>query len=83
MQVDQNVDEGWPLLLVDLKGEKKEVLLQPGQMLLYESAKVPHGRQRPLNGTFYDNVFVHFRPSKAWYETEEEPKVLLTKEDLI
>jgi hypothetical protein len=31
-------------------------------MLLYESAKVPHGRQFPLNGDFYDNLFIHFQP---------------------
>ena len=31
-------------------------------MLLYESAKVLHGRQESLVGDFYDNVFVHFQP---------------------
>lgn len=31
-------------------------------MLLYESAKILHGRQFPLDGDFYDNLFVHFHP---------------------
>ena len=38
------------------------IYLKPGEMLLYESAKVPHGRQFPLEGDYYDNLFVHFRP---------------------
>lgn len=64
LQIDQKVDEKWPLNLVDHKGQKKSVSLKPGQMLLYESATVPHGRQFPLNGDFYDNIFVHFAPAK-------------------
>ena len=32
-------------------------------MILYESASVPHGRQFPLEGEFYDNVFIHFVPT--------------------
>ena len=31
-------------------------------MVLYESATVPHGRQFPLDGEYYDNLFVHFFP---------------------
>ncbi len=31
-------------------------------MLLYESAKCPHGRPDPLVGEYYDNLFVHFIP---------------------
>ena len=31
-------------------------------MILYESATVLHGRQFPLQGEFYDNIFFHFRP---------------------
>ena len=31
-------------------------------MILYESATVLHGRQFPLEGEFYDNIFFHFRP---------------------
>jgi prolyl 4-hydroxylase len=58
----QNVDEPWPLTLIDLTGKKQKIFLNPGEMVLYESAKVPHGRQSPFNGTFYDNLFVHFYP---------------------
>ena len=32
--------------------------LKPGQMLLYESAKCPHGRVTALKGDWYASVFV-------------------------
>ena len=61
-QVDQRVDEEWPLTLISHGGLKKKLFLKPGEMLLYESAKIPHGRQFPLKGDYYDNIFVHFYP---------------------
>ena len=44
--------------------------------------------QEPLDGTFYDNLFVHFAPEAPWYEqvaasTSNLPKVTFTKEDLM
>jgi prolyl 4-hydroxylase len=36
--------------------------MAPGDMVLYESHSVIHGRPFPLNGKFYANVFVHFEP---------------------
>lgn len=56
------MDEEWPLTLIDHKNSRAKVFLKPGEMLVYEGAKMPHGRQFPLNGDFYDNLFVHFRP---------------------
>ena len=56
------MDEDWPLNLISHQGKTKSIYLKPGEMLLYESAKVPHGRQFPLNGTYFDNLFVHFHP---------------------
>ena len=43
-------------------------------MLLYESARVPHGRPYPLNGDYFDNIFAHFypeslrKPVQLWVE---------------
>ncbi len=45
LQIDQEVDEVWPLMLIDLTGNSREVDLQPGEMLLYESAKVRERRR--------------------------------------
>lgn len=65
LQIDQKVNEEWPLRLVDHEGHKHAVILRPGQMIFYESAALPHGRQTPLNGTFYDNLLVHYKPKKG------------------
>ena len=42
-----------------------KIFLKPGEMLLYESATVPHGRQIPLQGEYFDNVFVHMYPKEV------------------
>ena len=59
-QIDQKVDEEWPLTLIDHNKKRAKVYLKPGEMLLYESAKVPHGRQYPFNGDYFDNLSIHF-----------------------
>ena len=41
-------------------GNNVEIFLKPGEMALYEGAVVPHGRQFPFNGDFFDNLFVHY-----------------------
>ena len=64
LQIDQKVDEEWPLTVIDHKKDRAKVFLKPGEMLLYESAKMPHGRQFPFNGDYFDNLFVHFRLKK-------------------
>jgi hypothetical protein len=33
-----------------------------GEMVLYESHSVIHGRPFPLKGRFYANIFIHFEP---------------------
>ena len=70
LQIDQKVDEDWPLTIIDNQGNKQKLFLKPGEMLLYESAKVAHGRPFPLKGDFYENVFIHFQPLN-WTPPEE------------
>ena len=62
-QIDQKVDKEWPLTIIDHKKKKKQINLKPGEMLLYESAKLWHGRQFPFEGDFFDNVFIHYTPN--------------------
>ena len=59
-QIDQKVDTEWPLTVIDHKGRKDKVYLKKGEMVLYESAKIIHGRQFPLDGEYFDNLFIHF-----------------------
>lgn len=37
--------------------------MEPGDMVLYESHSVLHGRPFPLKGRFMANIFVHFEPT--------------------
>ncbi|KAJ8601950.1 hypothetical protein CTAYLR_004436 [Chrysophaeum taylorii] len=62
MQIDQDVDEPWPIEVVGHDGRAYNVTLEPGEVALYESHTVLHGRPRPLRGKFFANVFIHFIP---------------------
>ena len=37
-----------------------------GEMVIYESAKIIHGRQFPLDGDFFENLFIHFTIKKDY-----------------
>lgn len=63
INVDQDVDEDWPLVVIGHDGVAYNVTMEPGDMLLYESHSVIHGRPYPLKGKYYANIFVHFEPS--------------------
>ena len=62
LNVAQKVDEDWPLVIEDHAYRLHQINMKPGDMLLYEGGRLPHGRPTPLNGDFYCNVFVHYRP---------------------
>ncbi len=62
LNIDQQVDEPWPLYVRDTFYRQHAVYLEPGEMLLYEGARLEHGRPLPLQGDFYDSVFVHYYP---------------------
>lgn len=52
----------------DLSGEMKHTTVMPGQLFLYESAKLPHGRPDKLEGDHSAHIFIHFKP-KGWAYT--------------
>ena len=64
INVDQVVDEPWPLEVYSHDGIAYNVSMEPGDIVLYESHTVLHGRPFPLkgNGSFFANIFVHFEP---------------------
>lgn len=66
INVDQQVEQDWPLEIYDHDDVLHHVFLKPRDMLFYESASRIHGRPSPFNGTFYANFFVHFRPRDKW-----------------
>lgn len=55
----------WPLHILDHGGNGHDVVMQPGEVLLYESARLQHARPVPLEGEWFANVFVHFHPLGA------------------
>ena len=67
INLGQSVTEPWLLYIKDNAGLAHGVVLAPGEMLLYESARAVHGRPRPFIGEFYDNLFIHFSPAGGWY----------------
>lgn len=62
LNVAQSVEEEWALEVIGHDGIAVNVTMQPGEMILYESASVIHGRPFPLQGDYFANIFVHFEP---------------------
>ena len=58
INVAQDVDEPWPLEVIGHDGKAYNVTMEPGDMVLYESHSVLHGRPYPLKGRFMANIFV-------------------------
>ncbi len=62
--VQYNVTEPWALEVIGHDGVAHNVTANPGEMILYESSSVIHGRPYPLQGegSYYGSLFVHFEP---------------------
>lgn len=65
LNIDQDVQQDWPLLIEDHFYRQHEVVLKPGEMILYEGARLKHGRPQPLQGDRFANVFVHFKQTQT------------------
>jgi hypothetical protein len=63
VNVAQDVDEDWVLEIYDRAGNAVNVTMEPGDMVLYESGSLIHGRPFPLKGRYYANIFIHFEPT--------------------
>jgi len=64
--VDQrNLDEPWPFHYVSHTGVEHRAFLEPGDLVMYESATSLHGRKEPLRGDEYAALYFHFR-SPNW-----------------
>lgn len=62
INVAQDLDEPWPLEVIGHNGIAENVTINPGEMVLYESHSVLHGRPFPLKGRYMANIFIHFEP---------------------
>ena len=70
----QDVEEDWVLEVYGHDGKATNVTMLPGDMVLYESHSVIHGRPFPLKGKYYANIFVHFEPMGDKDSTEPLPE---------
>lgn len=52
VNVAQDVDEPWPLEIYDRQGKAVNVTMEPGDMVLYESGSLIHGRPFPMKGRY-------------------------------
>jgi hypothetical protein len=78
VNVAQDVDEPWPLEVYDRQGRAVNVTMEPGDMVLYESGSLLHGRPFPLKGRYFANIFIHFEPTGRkiyWRQDEEDDDV--------
>lgn len=62
LNVDQDVNEDWPLVIEDNYYRQHHVMLKPGEMVFYEGARLTHGRPIAFNGKVFANIFCHFKP---------------------
>jgi len=65
INVAQDVDEPWPLEVIGHDGIARNITMEPGDMVLYESHSIIHGRPFPLKGRYFANVFIHFEPDQS------------------
>jgi hypothetical protein len=83
VHVDSDIDEPWPIEVISHDGKAFNVTMTPGDMVLYESHTVIHGRPTPLKGRFYANVFVHFAPVDHDKINEEDHRRIARGETLV
>jgi len=79
-----NVAKPWTIEVYDHADRLHEVVMEPGDIVYYESAKCLHSRNTPLQGegAYYVNMFSHYRPvgDAEWYmrpNPEGTPEPLL------
>lgn len=57
------MEEDWVLEVYDRHDRAVNVTMEPGDMVLYESGSLMHGRPFALKGNYYANIFIHFEPT--------------------
>ena len=58
INVAQDLGEDWPLEVYGRDGLAYNVTMKPGDMVLYESHSLIHGRPFPMKGKYFANIFV-------------------------
>lgn len=74
LNVAQKVDKEWPLTILDNEGNRHWVVLEPGDLVPYESATCIHGRPQACEGDYYAGIFTHFKPVRKDWNTKVAPR---------
>ena len=76
--VDADVDEDWPLEVYGhAGGVARNVSLHPGDLFLYESHSILHGRPFPMNGRYYANMFLHWEVLGNGHRSKDDSSLWL------
>jgi len=63
VSVAQDVDETWTIEVYDHDGRAYNIAMGSGDMVLYISYSLLHGRPFALKGGYIANIFIHFEPT--------------------
>lgn len=82
INIDQQVAEPWPLEVIGHDGLAHNITINPGEVILYESHSVIHGRPYALKGknSYFANVFVHFKP---YFDEDSDDNDETAEEDVV
>jgi len=62
INVDQETDVDWPLVIEDNYYRTHHIMIKPGEVILYEGGRLLHGRPIKFEGQAFANMFCHFKP---------------------
>lgn len=62
INVDQETDVDWPLIIEDNAYRTHQIMIKPGEVILYEGGRLLHGRPIMFEGESFANMFCHFKP---------------------
>ena len=71
INVEQETDVDWPLVIEDNDYRRHHVMIKPGDMIFYEGGRLLHGRPFAFEGKSFANLFCHFKPVD--YKAPEMP----------
>jgi len=60
--IEAATERPWPFVIEDHQSTAYAIDIRPGEMLLFESSRLPHCRPEPLRGSHYINFYLHYRP---------------------
>ena len=71
INVDQELDEDWPIEIEDNYYRTHHIVLRPGEMLFFEGRRLLHGMAATLKGACYADISCTFKPVDFQPESAE------------